>query len=92
VIPFDEASLDRAQGRQDWPFGNAQSRVGKRGKEKGIRNRFSVSLVAVFGGEARRYKTSRLVFLELCELKNNSDAGAKGKATGLLRLTRRQAD
>ena len=49
-------------------------------------------LLLLFSGGARRYKTSRLVFLELCQLKNNSYAGAKGKATGLLRLTRLQAD
>ena len=41
---------------------------------------------------ARRLKTSRLVFLELCELKNNSYTGTKGKATRLLRLTRLHAD
>ena len=60
-------------------------------EENGARNGFSY-LLLLFSGGARRYKTSRPVFLELCELKNNSDAGAKGKATGLLRLTRLQAD
>ena len=58
-------------------------------EENGVRNSFPC-FVAVFGG--RDVKTSRLDFLELCELKNNSYTGTKGKATRLLRLTRLHAD
>jgi hypothetical protein len=51
---------------------------------------FPYLLLLFSGGET--LTDSRLVFLELCEMKDNSYAGAKGKATGLLRLTRLQAD
>jgi hypothetical protein len=51
---------------------------------------FLLSCCCFRGGETLH--NFRLVFPELCELKNNSHAGAKGKATGLLRLTRLQAD
>jgi hypothetical protein len=49
-VPFDEAPFDRAQGRQDRPFGSAQSRVGKREEENGTRNSFSSLLLPFSGG------------------------------------------
>ena len=81
-LPFDEA--------QDRPFGSDQSRVGKREEENGTKIVFLLSCYCFLG--ARRYISSRLVSLELCELNNNSYTGTKGKATGLLKLTRLQAD
>ena len=57
------------------------------------RESFFLISCCCFQGEGRDVKkTSRLVFLELCELNNNSYTGTKGKAARLLRLTRLQAD
>jgi len=83
VLAYDEAGAER---------GNRHKTTKTMSERKMVSGMVFLISCCCFRGGARRYKASRLVFLELCELNNNSYTGTKGKAKRLLRLTRLHAD